>query len=713
MNRRLLLSGSLATLMLMGVNAQSKLSINTKMLIAEQGSKTTVQQRLKQASHAESKVLTSILLEKGRQLSDQQLAALDIKVVRRSGSIIFANVPVNRLSELADMEGVRMVDTGTMCKPQNDLSREASSVSLVHNMDVEGSSSSERPEKYRGKDVLVAIIDTDIDLTHPAFLDANGNSRIKHVTQATPVYDSEGHITDTEYLDYEEGNLDEAIEFSNKKEMKADGHGSHVAGIAAGSTDCLPDSDPMKKYYGMAPEADLLLYDMRGLSSELLFSIADAIDRAEQMQRPLVVNLSYSSHSARLDGTDPFSYLLKDFIVGKRDMTGKIICIGAGNKGGDMMSVQMDCNQPIVDNDWTVQHVLECVPDSVSLPLPEGATGGIYGGKRYLTFYGADNRDFAVTYSFIDPLTDEVIYTSPRLVASETQEPSNIHEENIAPDFSSMEYAFDINTTSGNEVSNRYFMKTVLDYAFDYPVRVQAVVETKSEGMQIVGALEGSSFDNLSERMTTEANSAGSINEMVCNDLVIGVGSYTTRGQLTFNGQDYDWGENGAISSFSSWCDPRYYSKPNPAVATPGLMIVSAIHHNAEGGRNPTAGVSEYNGEKHFWAYMAGTSMATPAAAGIIALWLQANPQLTLSDVLEVINETSDYDDYCQAMPMRFGAGKMNAKRGIDYILASAVGVTSVEASDDMMPTKFVDADGRIKIRKGDCNYNVMGVMER
>ncbi len=716
MNRRLLLTGSLMALMLMGVNAQSKLSTNTRMLISEQGSKATAQQRLKKASHAKSEVLTTIMLEKGRQLSDQQLAALDIQVVSRSGSIIFANVPINRLSELADMEDVRMVDTGAQRKHQNDLSREASAVSLVHNMNVEGSASSEHPEKYRGKDVLVAIIDTDIDLAHPVFLDADGNSRIKHVMQTTPIYNSQGFVLRYEYLHYDEGNLDDAIEFSNKKEMLGDGHGSHVAGIAAGSTDCLPDSDPMKKFYGMAPESDLLLYDVRGNDSELLMAMADAIDRAEQMQRPLVMNLSFGSNSARLDGTDEFNKNLQA-LLDQKDMTGKLICISAGNEGGDLMSVQMDCNKPIVNNDWTVQHVLPVEPDTVASELPDGMSDmgdfEIYGGRFELTFYAADNRDFAVTYYFIDPYNHDIFYKSPRLVASETQELEKIHEDNLFAEDGEPHYSFDIETVSEITSTNRNYMHAYVDYGFGKPVLVIASIETKSEGMQIDGAIEGALFDNLSKEMTTEANSAGSINPMVCNDLVIGVGSYTTRGQITIFDQEYDLGETGAISPFSSWCDTHYYGKPNPTVATPGMMIVSSIHRNAEDGDNPIVGVSEYNGEKHLWAYMAGTSMASPAAAGIIALWLQANPQLTLSDALEVTNETSDYDDYCQDMPLRFGAGKMNAKRGIDYILGSAVGVTSVEASADMMPTKFVDADGRIKIRKGECNYNVMGVMER
>ena len=42
---------------------------------------------------------------------------------------------------------------------------------------------------------------------------------------------------------------------------------------------------------------------------------------------------------------------------------------------------------------------------------------------------------------------------------------------------------------------------------------------------------------------------------------------------------------------------------------------------------------------------MSGTSMASPVVAGIVALWLQAKPNLTLAEVKEAIAATSKHLD--------------------------------------------------------------------
>ena len=61
--------------------------------------------------------------------------------------------------------------------------------------------------------------------------------------------------------------------------------------------------------------------------------------------------------------------------------------------------------------------------------------------------------------------------------------------------------------------------------------------------------------------------------------------------------------------------------------------------------------------------------MATPTAAGIIALWLQAKPDLTYEEIKETIVATSNTDEFTEATPIRFGHGKMDAYKGLLHIL--------------------------------------------
>jgi hypothetical protein len=92
---------------------------------------------------------------------------------------------------------------------------------------------------------------------------------------------------------------------------------------------------------------------------------------------------------------------------------------------------------------------------------------------------------------------------------------------------------------------------------------------------------------------------------------------------------------------------------------------------------------------------MSGTSMACPTAAGIIALWLQANPELTLDDVKDVLAHSCDNDEFTAKNPARWGYGKINAKKGLDYIQDQAVGIRSMDDGSRITDQVWYSLDGR------------------
>ena len=76
----------------------------------------------------------------------------------------------------------------------------------------------------------------------------------------------------------------------------------------------------------------------------------------------------------------------------------------------------------------------------------------------------------------------------------------------------------------------------------------------------------------------------------------------------------------------------------------------------------------------NLWGAMTGTSMAAPTVAGIIAQWLQVNPNLSPSGVKKVIEETA-IKDYFTGNPHFGPNGKIDAMAGIRYLL----GITEPE----------------------------------
>ena len=61
--------------------------------------------------------------------------------------------------------------------------------------------------------------------------------------------------------------------------------------------------------------------------------------------------------------------------------------------------------------------------------------------------------------------------------------------------------------------------------------------------------------------------------------------------------------------------------------------------------------------------------MAAPTVAGIIALWLEANPMLTRAELKDIIIRSARTDSFTEAKPDQFGNGKIDAKRGLEMIL--------------------------------------------
>ena len=76
-------------------------------------------------------------------------------------------------------------------------------------------------------------------------------------------------------------------------------------------------------------------------------------------------------------------------------------------------------------------------------------------------------------------------------------------------------------------------------------------------------------------------------------------------------------------------------------------------------------GKSRGSGYKHF----GGTSSSTPLVAGICALMLSANPELTAKEVKEILTKTADKignpSDYVQGHSLKYGYGKVNADKAV------------------------------------------------
>lgn len=195
-------------------------------------------------------------------------------------------------------------------------------------------------EALSGKGILIAIIDSGIDYLLRDFQNDEG-SRILYLWDQTIEADEESVGQFSIGAEFTKEDIDRAITVADMGNGRTDyrvareivpsvdssGHGTAVAGIAAGSS-----VSPL--YQGVAPESELIIVKLRGraqnesLTTDLMRGIAYVIRKAEELERPVVINLSIGDTYGAHDGTS----LLERFIDSVCDNGRNVICIGAGNE---------------------------------------------------------------------------------------------------------------------------------------------------------------------------------------------------------------------------------------------------------------------------------------------------------------------------------------------------------------------------------------------
>ena len=177
-----------------------------------------------------------------------------------------------------------------------------------------------------GKEVLVAVIDSGIDYAHPDFCNSDGTTRIAVLWDQT---------LDTVY---ERETINLALRQESEQERyaicpsrDASGHGTHVAGIAAGNGRASAG-----RYTGVAPKSELLVVKLGypgenafPRTTELMTALDYVIQKAIEYRKPAAVNISigntYGGHSGRS--------LLETYIDDISNYGRNVICVGSGNEG--------------------------------------------------------------------------------------------------------------------------------------------------------------------------------------------------------------------------------------------------------------------------------------------------------------------------------------------------------------------------------------------
>ncbi|MFA6872615.1 MAG: S8 family peptidase, partial [Bacteroidaceae bacterium] len=153
-------------------------------------------------------------------------------------------------------------------------------------------------------------------------------------------------------------------------------------------------------------------------------------------------------------------------------------------------------------------------------------------------------------------------------------------------------------------------------------------------------------------------------------DSVIAVAAYASRLSIhDIYGDSYSFAryarERGDITAFSS-NGPTMDGRVKPDIAAPGLLLYSAYSSFYETTNYaPKIQQTNFKGKTYDWVSMSGTSMSSPYVAGSIALWLQANPTLTPSQIKALFSRTAVQDKVMEYPNNIWGYGKIDVYKGL------------------------------------------------
>ncbi len=204
-------------------------------------------------------------------------------------------------------------------------------------------------EEGGGEDVVVGVIDTGIDATHPAFA-----GRVKAVWDMTQTDASIGEALDNPHPAVDYGRIYRTAADLAAHATDPGGHGTHVSGIAAGAT---ATGYP---YAGMASKAHLVVVKLRDWTSdEYLYGAKWIFAEAARINaKACIVNMSLGSHEDHgHDGLDDHPGLALRGLLrrpGGQWRPGRLICAAAGNERTDRMHSHVDSLAPGAEHTFRV-----------------------------------------------------------------------------------------------------------------------------------------------------------------------------------------------------------------------------------------------------------------------------------------------------------------------------------------------------------------------
>jgi subtilisin family serine protease len=573
-----------------------------------------------------------------------------------AGNIVVTQAPLSRLEEMLDDEGIELAELSQIHPVKMDKSKKSISAENVG-----GPASIIQSGLLAGENVVVGVVDTGIDIYHPDF-NKNEMSRIIRLWDMS--------IDKTKYLPegFTWGSAFNQKQITNgyTNEIDVEGHGTHVAGTAAGSGNADPN------FRGIAYNSDLMIVKATRSDKKSGFSDGDIIagckyifTEAEKLGKPAVINLSLGGSLGPHDGTS-----LLDIGVSNLVGPGKIIVAAAGNEGSTPMHAGSDVKAGKTYEIPLANYYSLCnFFPSVCSDGKESWGGNIWATKGILPSLNINAYSYTNSqYSLILSRTISI--------------GGDISRKELIPTNSSYPIAYlDLYTsfeTSASTKDNNLFVKinnngntslNLKNYVWTLSFTPTADGSVHLWGNPYMSYSQSSFPTKVGEYIG--GDSKYTVGAPATGANIISVGSYNTKNSwenIRNETHRRTYIELDGFSSFSS-IGPSRDGKILPTISAPGQLIFSALSSNIKEDVKDSTIISKDG----MYIGFQGTSMACPHVTGVVALLLQVKPDLTFDKIINILKNSATVDSYTGTVPNNyFGWGKINAQKAVNYLVTGS-----------------------------------------
>ena len=556
-------------------------------------------------------------------------------------------MPLDQVETLAAFEGIERIEVAAgQGQALNGQQRINNNVEAVHN------GLAPLPKAYRGSGILMGIIDSGLELDHGDFRTSNNKTRVIELwdqrmgfnAQRTPSY-GYGQIWDSADINAGICPHDDYGSF---------GHGTNVAGIATGNGLDPGNGQSNDDFKGIAPEADIVIVATNFGALNWTVTVAEAIDYifhvADSLDMPCVINASIGTYLGSHDGKDVAAQMIDSILAAK---SGRVLVCAAGNSGSqDPYHLGYDVTS---DTNWT---------------WFQDNSQAFFGTDTILFEIWADTQDFNNVHFAIglDNVSSGYVYQGETGWDDISNRLGLVVTENIMNNGTPMGTV----STWAEEIDGRYFMQFFIQgtgsiynrYRFmttgsgrfdcwsggwlGFPTIVSANLPLPVELPDIVDY----KAPDLDQSI---------VSSWACSPNVITVGNYINRTSyedVDGNTRTYPSLIAGNIADDSSF-GPTRLGVLKPDMASPGGVTLSATESAQLATLLSIPSLRENVASDGVHNVNGGTSMASPAVAGVAALFLEKCPKANHLDVKAAITSSAKVDVFTGTTPnTRWGHGK-------------------------------------------------------